>query len=201
MEEFNLYAELTRLPRPHIVVPFPVGKDEGGKEIDSGVNIALVVLNNRELQDVRVAAFKEVKRRLKDDVPTKFEQSLAYDPIYQDAYVVEVLARSCRRSDALDERFFPSRDGVTAFTDAQLGVLAAHYNHLTNTRGPIVSAMTDDEFVDLGKRIAAAGNSGAFFLSSLSLDELKTFATFTACRLWSSQTASSSPGTSPEEST
>lgn len=179
-ENFNLFAELTKAPRPHIIVDFP-RKNEGGEPL---CQIGLVVLNNYELMEAKTEAQKDVNRRLKEDMPSKANLMPGYESLYSDALAIEILYRSCKNPTELAARFFPAKKSLGLLSNDELGVLIEHYNTLTITRGPIIINMDDKEMEELMKKITDAGSNGAFFLNSLSLGELKAFASYTAVLCW-----------------
>lgn len=170
-KDFDLFYELSKLPRPNVTVEFPLNKKER-EEVERGdrpkPEVALVTLNNYEMAQAKKLAVKSANEQMGKD-----GNSSAWKDLYSDAFTSEILYASCRNPFDLAIRFFPSRESVNMFTNDQLGALANHYNALIAFAGPVISGLSIEEMNDWIKRIAEAGETGLFFMNTLTPEEAK----------------------------
>lgn len=193
----ELWALITQLPRPHRLVDFPA-KDPNGEPVGQ---VAIRVLSQEELMICASNAAKVAKDMLREQMSDA--PQLAYEKIYQDACVCEVLHRACRDVKSAPEYNRPAfpapREVRQRLTLDQTTVLMRAYLRVEAELGPIIAALEPEELNAWIGRLAQAGN--AFPLVSLSRQALETLALSLALRLASSSTDTSSPGSPPDDGT
>lgn len=189
MEMGELFRQLTQLPRPSKVVPFP-RKDPITKEWIGGV--AIWPLTQSELMSARAAADAYAKKLLKDQQKTG-EDNRGYEDIYKDAATVEVLCRACRNPKNLKEPAFPSPKLAreTLLAD-EWTVLSRAYLQIQRELGPIVDFMTAEEMNAWLVRLREEGSR--FPLALLASEQLEDLVMHSASLAHASLTAKSSSG-------
>ncbi len=195
---FKLFTEITALPRPHRLVPFPRVNPKTGENFE----IAMWLLTEQESLLVASEAEKITRKLLKDNLPGKDEQAKGYNDVFNNASAVELLYRACRDPNDITRPLFPNKQAIgDALTVDEIAVLLNHYFTMQVELGPIIGGMTDDEVQAWIKKLAEGGSSSQYFLNSLSWEALKGLLTAMAIQLFSSQTDKSSPTLPPEENT
>lgn len=198
MESSKLFAELTSLPRPHRLVPFPRINPKTGEEFQVG----MWLLTQNEAMLVAAEAEKTARRLLRDNLPGRNESSKGYDDVYNNASAIELLYRACRDPEHIERPFFPSKQAISdVLTVDEIAILLNHYFTLQVEIGPIVGAMTNDELQAWLEKLAEGGQSSQYFLNSLSLEALKGLLIALAVQLHSSQTDKSLSMSPPEKNT
>ncbi len=189
----DLWLAITEMPRPSRVIDFPRnGKD--GKPVGE---LRIQVLTQEEQILCSAEAERYTKKAIKD-LPKGDEAQIGYQNVYNNSAAVEVLYHACRKRDDAAESFFPSRDALRRFlTPDEVGVLMMHYYTAQAELGPIVAYMTEEQVDAMVARLKEGGQR--FPLDLLSWDAVKDLAFSLACRMPSSVTDTSSPGSPPEE--
>lgn len=189
----QLYTELSRMPRPHRVVPFPRKDPATGEPIG---HVALVPLSQKETLESTIAAELLVRERLPS---AKTGESVGYDVAFGDASAVEQLFRACREPGDVTKLVFPSAAAVRTLSADEIAVLYQSYLDTRAEVGPIFSAMTQKESDAWLDRLIEGGNE-VDHLAFFSLAGLRSLVRTSVARLRSSQTEPSSVG-SPQGST
>jgi hypothetical protein len=200
-EPSALVAKLAAIPKPSTVVPFPRKDPATGEPV---FMIALVPLTEAELMKCRAAAEAYARMMLDDKDKTKTPgDSLGYKDLYVNAIYVELLAIACRDPDPemkLKVPVFPQgaqEIRQRCFPD-EIAVLFEAYSNWQTEAGPIVSHMSEAE-MNAWIEVLAKGLS-TVPLSALSSEMRNELLIFTARRLQSFLTGSSSSGAPPDES-
>ena len=203
MSEENLFARLTQLPRPHMVVPFPM--PDGTEE-----EIIMRVLTAMEMSQCKSDAERRSKQSLssKGSDPNDVVQSVViregeasegYKELYRDFLTYNILFRACRNKDNIDKPVFPTLTDVAKHLGVdEAGILINHYYTTQLNKGLVIVNMTKDDMETNLKKIIDAGTDPSFFFNSFSSEMLKTFLSFTVSQLRSLQTDKSSPGSQQE---
>ncbi|MDI3282113.1 hypothetical protein QHF83_02285 [Polyangium sp. 15x6] len=196
IKPYDLWEQITALPRPHRVVPFPRFNEDG----ESLGDIAMVVLTQEEVTAANISAEKYVRKTFKDNVgeiPMVNEKSEGYANLFSSRASTEILFRACRKVDDVEKAFFPSREAIgQRLTTDEVAVLMNHYMRVQSELGPIVSNMSQEEMDAWVEMLAEGGN--AYPLDLLSSVQLTTLLVYMASQLHASRKANSSPGTQPE---
>ena len=135
----QLFVELSRMPRPHRVVPFP--RKRPGTDEPIG-HVALVPLDQAETIQSTIAAELTVREKLPS---AKEGESIGYKIAFNDAVAVEQLWRACRDPDDITKHVFPNVAAVRLLTADEIAVLYQSYLDVRAEVGPIHDAMTDVE--------------------------------------------------------
>lgn len=194
----DLWAQITAMPRPHRVVPFP----RNGADGKPMGEIAMMVLTQEESMLATTATDTYVRKLMKDNnsLPGKDEASGGYATLYENRASLQILFRASKRADDLTKPFFPTVDTIGAkLTTDEIGVLMMHYLRVQSELGPISGEMNQETVDAWIERLAVGGS--AFPLGFLSLGAQSTLMISMASRLWASRTASASPGSQPVDPT
>jgi len=181
----DLWAEITRVPRPYRIVDFP-RKGPDGKPV---AQIAMTVLTQEETMLTISMTEKWVRKTMKADacLPGKDEPSNGYQALFELRATLEVVYRSSRMVGDLDKNFFPTPDTIgTKLTKDEVAVLGMAYARVQADLGPIASEM-DEEMTEAWIETLAVGGS-AVPLSGLSLGAQSQLMLSMASRLWASRT-------------
>lgn len=193
---FKLFSEITALPRPHRLVPFPRINPKTGENFE----IAMWLLTEQESLLVASEAEKMTRRLLKDNLPGKDEQSKGYNDVFNNASAIELLYRACRDPNDITRPLFPNKQAIgDTLTTDEIAVLLNHYFTMQVELGPIVGGMTEEELQAWIKKLAEGGQSSQYFLNSLSWEALKGLVIAMAIQSFSSQMDKSSFTSQPEE--
>jgi hypothetical protein len=184
------WDELIAIPRPSRVIDFP----RKGPDGEPLTNLAMWVLTQQEMIEAAASAERFTRKAIKD-MPAANDAKTGYDNVYNSAATAEVLFRASRKADDLQSSFFPAVESVRQLTGDEVGVLMNHYLTVQAELGPIVAHMTSEEMEAMIDQIAKSGSR--FPLDLLSADTLKTLVLFSALRVASFSTATSSPGSLP----
>jgi hypothetical protein len=168
----QLFVELSRMPRPYKIVPFP--RKKPGTDEPVGY-VALVPLDQAETLQATFAAELTIREKLPN---AKDGESRGYDIAFGDACAVEQLLRACREPSDVTKPVFPSASAVRTLTADEIAVLFQSYLDARAEVGPIYSAMTDveaeawiDRLVVGGKEV---GDALSFFSSAATRLLLRT---------------------------
>ena len=189
----QLYTELSKMPRPHRVVPFP--RKKPGTDEPMG-HVALVPLTQKETIESTIAADLFVLERMPG---AKEGGSIGYPIAYGDECAVEQLARACREVDDVEKQVFPNAAAVRRLTADEIAVLYQAYLDVRAELGPICSAMTQEETDAWVDRLIVGGNE-VDHLAFFSLEGLRTLLRTSVARLRGSRTEPSSAGSPLENS-
>lgn len=196
-EPVELWAELTKYPRPHKIVDFPRKKPGTQEPI---CQLAMVVLTQSESMAANAQAEKTARRLLKDAAPQKGETSRGYDELFQSAACSEVLVRACKKADdpELKKPLFRSVDDVQQYmTPDEVAVLMTAYLVHKAETGPVMSAFDSEEELDGWLRaIFIGGNYSPLFSASSALQIQCT--TYLGSRWYALPTGSFSAGSSQD---
>jgi hypothetical protein len=194
----ELWAEISKMPRPHRVVDFP-RKGPSGEPIGQ---VTLMVLTQGEGIEAAAQAEKYTRATLKavlDENVRKDEVSAGYDDIYNNASVDEVLFRATRRADEVNSLFFPSPAAIRQkLAQDEVACLFREYLIVKAELGPIVAEMSHGEMKEWVAQLVEGGS--AFPLARLSSDGLNSLVMAMASQLANFVTATSSPGWPPLKS-
>ena len=191
----DLFAQITAIPRPNRLVPFPKVNPATGEPFE----IAMWILSQHETMQVAAEAEKTTRKLLKDNVPNKDEQAKGYNDLYNNASAMELLYRACRMPDDLSKPLFPSKHMIgEMLTTDEIAILLNHYFTLQVELGAVVGAMDEEEMEAWITKLIAGGQSSQYFLNSFSWEAVKTLVIFMANRLPKSVMESSS-STLPQE--
>ena len=194
----ELFKRLMAVPRPYRDVDIPRNDPETKEPLGK---IRMWVLTQEEQEQCAAAAEEHTRKKLREvmkDLPKADEARRGYEAVYNNAASVEVLWRSCRRTDDPKWPFFPTTSELRKSMSAdEIGVLMNHYYTVQDEVGPIVSRMSLDE-EDAWLEVLAKGGS-TLPLDSLSWGALKILALSLACRLSACLTDTSSAGAPPED--
>jgi hypothetical protein len=195
----ELWAELSKMPRPHRAVDFPRMHPTTGEPIGQ---VSMAVLFQGEAIDAAAQAEKFTRATLKaalDENVRKDEASAGYDDIYNNASVDEVLFRAVRRLDDVNSLFFPSPASVRQkLAQDEVAVLFREYLIVKAELGPMVSEMGPGEMKAWVEKLVEGGS--AFPLARLSSDGLNDLVKAMALQLHAFWTATSSSGWPPGSS-
>jgi len=134
----DLWQRLSTRPRPSKVVPFPVPPGE-----ESPGDLALVVLTESEMMQVRANADAAAKEALRGDIKPG---DLGYEDLYENEKAVQLVALAARKADDPTMLRFPSaKDLRKKLTTDEIGQIAADYTQFRLERGPFVSELTEPE--------------------------------------------------------
>lgn len=187
----ELWARLNESPRPHRIVDFP-RLSADGTPIGQ---VAMWVLTQEEQMICASAAQRFAKEKVKDGK----REDIGYETVYSNQSVVEILYRACRRADDVTLSAFPSpaliRERLTA---DECSVLFEKYLSVQLDLGPIVTAISKDEYEAWVERIAEGGLAASPFVL-LSWEMQRLLAHFMACQIQASRTGSSSAGSPLDE--
>lgn len=189
----ELWAIITAMPRPSLVVDFPRKKPDG---TPIG-QLRMQVLTQEEQILCSAEAERFTKKAVKE-VPKGDEAKTGYENVYNNSAAVEVLFKACRQKDDPSLPFFPSGEALRkALTADEVGVLLMHYYTTQASLGPIVAHMSKEEMDAWVERLAEGGNR--FPLDWLSSEALKDLVFTMALQIRSLRTDNSLPGSPPEE--
>jgi|SRR5215210_7474121 len=192
----DLWAQITQVPRPHRLVDFPRRDPGSGEPMGK---VALQVLTQEE-QMTCAAAAEAFTRKIIKEAPRQDEAKRGYDDVYNNAAAVEVLFRACRRTEDVTRPFFPAPAEIRKHLTAdEVGVLMTNYFTVQTELGPIVAHLSSEEVDAWITRLVEGGS--AYPLDLLSSDVLRTLVVGMASQLRAYATATSSPGSEPDEST
>lgn len=208
----DLWSQITTMPRAHRVVDFPK-YDKNGSPLGQ---IAIVVLTGDEVQAASMNAEKFIRKACKDafgEVPKADEMSGSFQSMHNTRATSEILFRSCKKADQCEpgpdgvcivdhgelERFFSIREDIGKLTTDETAVLMRHYMQTQSTLGPIVKHMSQSEMDEWLEVLARGGRVDP--LAFLSLEDVTRLLMYSACRLYPSQTDTSSHGTRQDKST
>jgi len=189
----ELWLQITAMPRPHRVVPFP------RKGIVA--EIAMVVLTGDESMAAKASTERHVRKLLREDpkVATKGESGQGYLDLCEQRDSQELLFRACKQPGDLSRSFFPTIESIGAnLTTDEIAVLVLHYRRTMAELGPIVSEMSQEECDAWIEMLAKGGSLDPFDL--LSLGQQSRLMRYMAVQCWASRTGNSSPGTPLDES-
>lgn len=145
----ELFRKLMEMPRPSTQVDFP----RRGPDGKSVCQVAMVILSESELNEVRAAADRVAKKML-GDAQREGEQNLGYQDIYRNVSVVELLWRACRNPGELHVPAFLSPALMRKhFTTDELAVLMDAYLQFKVEAGPVVAEMSEGEMDAWIKRL------------------------------------------------
>lgn len=196
-ENVDLFANLSQLPRPHIIAPFP--RKKPGTQ-DPFCNIALMELTSSETLEVKAYAESTAKKLLKETTSNKGEENRGYDEIYNECCAIGVLWHACRKEDNLEQKFFPNRESIhKVLTIDEISILYNHFLTLKYTKGPVISNMNEQEMDNLIDKLIDGGTDSTFFLSFISVELLKDLLITMAKALKNAQGASSSVTSLPSD--
>lgn len=188
----ELWARLTAMPRPHVVVDFP-RFDSRGEPI---AQVALLVLTQAETMAANAASERKTRRLLKldgGDVPSALDARQGYDDLFQSCAAVEVLFRCCKMPDDLKRPFFRVPEDLQIhLTVDEIGVLMAHYLELLRSVSPIRTIDGDEAFEAWCVRVVSGGTMSP--LALLSLDSQSALVQFLMRKIWPSLSANMAPG-------
>lgn len=203
----DLWAQITALPRPSRAVPFPRNWPEGlpeghaghGKAGEPVDTVHIVVLTHAE-QMAAMATAEDVAKKACKEAPKRGEDNLGYENLYGNASTVEILFRACKRADLKTPYFLGTKAVHANLTLDELGVLMSQYLITQEQLGPLTSRMSAGEVDAWLSRLEKAGADASplAFLSSGARNELLMHL---ASRVLSSKTATSSPGSQPDDTT
>lgn len=197
IEPAEYWAELTKHPRPHVVVDFPRYKLGTREPI---ARVAIVVLTQGETMAANAAAERTARKMLKEAHPNKGEESQGYSELFQLAASAELLVRACRRADdpSLKRPFFRAVDDVHQYlTPDEVGALVQAYIACKVKFSPTLTEMeSEDEMNAWLEVIFKGGNYSPLF--SASLARLIQSVIFMGSRLFASPTDRFSAGSSPD---
>lgn len=189
------WLALSQQPRPHAVIDFPRYKD--GKAV---TQVGMWVLSQEEQTAAQATAEATTRKLLRDvgkEIPRNEEARQGYDDIYNNEGAVEVLFRACRDPVDVKRPFFPSTAAVRSLSVDEVAVLFHHYLHTQASLGPIVSHMSESEYVGWAELLAKG--AGVFPLGVLSLQAKNDLIVRLAKDAWSFLTGSSSSGSAPSD--
>ncbi|MDB4992746.1 MAG: hypothetical protein JWM74_178 [Myxococcaceae bacterium] len=193
----DLWMQLCSMERPHRLVPFP-RKGPAGEDIE----VAMFVLVQDEGVAAKASAERYARKILKEDAKAaaRAESGQGYDDIMEMRSSVELLFRSCKHADDLKRPFFPTVEAISkALTTDEIAVLVLHYRRVQMELGPIVNELSEQE---MDAWVEALAKGGAMFpFDTLSLGTWSLLFRRMASQLYSSRTASGSPGSPPGEPT
>lgn len=188
----ELFARLSQLPRPHRIVELPRKDAVTGEPVGS---VAMVVLTQTETIAAAASAERRARAVLKDALPRREDAQLGYDDVYNNLAACEILFRACKdvSDPTLKRPAFKTPDELgNGFSNDEIAALHHDYLTVKYECGPIIGSMTPEE-VDAWVEMLAKGAS-AIPLDRLSWGAIGTLVVSMASRLWSLQTAKSSPG-------
>lgn len=192
----ELWVELTKMPRAHVVVDFPRPLPDGRIP-----EVAIVVLTQEEGMRVNMSTEKFVRKFFGDSgaqIPKFDEMNSSYSTLYENRASCELLFLCCKRVDDLSKPFFPTVEAISrALTTDEIGVMMKHYVMTQSKLGPITSKMSQEEYDAWIDKLAEGGS--AFPLNSLSLGAMIELIMYMALQIFSSRTDKSSAGTLQEE--
>lgn len=181
LEAYELFAQITAVPRQVREVDFP-RNDAEGKPL---CKIGMVVLNQSESIAASAAAKKKTDKMLANAPASKDDRG--YNDVYNSCSASEVLYRACKNPKT-NAPFFPSVESISdALSNDEIGVLLNHYLTMQLEIGPVVGLMTDEEMEAWIERLAEGGESAPFFLNSFSWEAQKQLIVYMACQLMKCQ--------------
>lgn len=137
----QMWAEITQCPREFRLVPFP--RAWKGEQVE----VAMVILTQEESFLANLAAEKNVRKMLRDDMPAKgSDMTEGYVKLFELAAGPEILFRACRNPLDIGKPFFRTREEISKFlTTDEIGILLREYTMVRVEMGPILTELTADE--------------------------------------------------------
>ncbi len=186
----DLFLQITAMPRPNRLVPFPRKKEDGTPVCE----VSMWVMTQHEKMSASAATEKWTREQLKDSLAKSNEARRGYDDLYSNRACVEILFRCCRHPADLTKPFFRTQKDIGEhLTQDEVAVLFNAYMRLEHELGPIVTELTDAEMEMWLLSLATGGATVP--LDSLSWGARTQLMSFLARRALNSSTDTSSPST------
>lgn len=196
----ELWALITKLPRPSKTVDFPRMVPDTDQPVGQ---VSFQILSQQDQMTACVAAEKFARDVLKE-YAKKGDEGIGYENLYKNAAAIEVLYRATFSRSSMEEGaprpFFPSpRDMRENLTPDEVGLLMEAYLRFQVECGPVVAYMSEEEMEAWVKRLVEGGS--AFPLYRCSSEAVSELVMRMASRLYNYWTATSSPGSQPDDDT
>lgn len=193
IEASELWSLITTFPRPNRIVDFP-RKDPAGLVLGQ---LKMWVLTQEERNMCAAEAERYAKASLKE--ASGQTSGSGYAVLYDNEAAVQFLWRACRDINDEKRHAFPSPGMLRkALTGEEIGLLMRTYVMLQWELGPIAADFTSLEEEEAWIRRLAEGGE-VFPIASLSEGLQERLLLSMARRLANFWTATSSPGSPPEE--
>lgn len=191
----QLWAEVTKLPRPHRVVDFP------RKGLDGEPVCKIILTSLTPTEQVRSASEAEKYVQSKLGIQKIEERGTGYSAVYDSAAATEFLYQSARCAQDFNTKFFPSSQAIRDFlTSDEVAVLVQAYAQMTNEIGPMISNMSKEEQEAWLEKLALGAQiTSPFYL--LTSEQKNDLLRYSAEQLWSSRKLNALHGLAVEEST
>ena len=108
-DNINIWAEITKTPRPYSVVPFPKLNPATG---ESFCDVAIVMMTAEESALVTRDADIKARKLLKEGTAGSLELSLGYEELYKRYTAEGIVFNTVRNADDVGLRFFPRREDI-----------------------------------------------------------------------------------------
>lgn len=187
----NIFAEVTKAPRPHQLAPFPRVNPSTGKEFE----IAIVVITAEESALLTAEAERKTRKMLKGDVPAESEARRGYDELFNVMLAEGLLFEAIRQPDDVNKRFFPNKASILQVLSMdEIAVLLNEYYQVQSYMGPVISELTPEAMEEMITLLKKKDADHSLILNFFSSDCMKELIAHMVKQLPSLPTSKSSSG-------